>query len=664
MIKKIVGLLFAAILVISTANPLSSHASDISNHQMVTELTFWANKNVILPDAKGNYNPNRAVTRGEFASYIARALELPDSSKYIFTDLKQGSRITREIQNAAGAGILSGYPDGTFNASQKITRQQMAGMLNNALRFLGVPLKEAPLTFDDNSRIYHSFTKGVATSVYYNIIRGDHTAKGVYFKPKDNATIAHAAAFLYRMYFVAEDSKKVDEPKKEVVDSSSYYVGKVSNGEVTINPTEYTSFDAALKAYEASDSLNLIFQGNKIIKMSSGLVYAADTAENTTSVYANKNLTNQITYVTEGRELKYKGSNGEYAIVQVGDIVGYAKLAAVELVPTSLIKGRDYYYASDSLLMHKTYNHVKGAFEGEYSVGPKPSFMQSGVNYYSFDGVHFYDANDKLVGTYYPYFQFASVRKPSNYTADELNKIIESELALREATGASQYKDATTKSKLLGLGESLKEVEASQHVNALFILATAIHESNFGMSVKAQTINNLFGIKVFDHDEVNTGEKYNEPKNSILSFLTEYINKNYVPQSGKFPFGAAPGNKTSGINVYYASDPHWGSKIAGHLYRIDSTYGNKDYGLGRIGMVMATAGPVNARVEPSINSAVAFSYAQKRVGESGEFGYPVLIVDEVKAEDGYVWYKIYSDANPPADYAWIRSDLIKVVAEY
>ena len=42
-------------------------------------------------------------------------------------------------------------------------------------------------------------------------------------------------------------------------------------------------------------------------------------------------------------------------------------------------------------------------------------------------------------------------------------------------------------------------------------------------------------------------------------------------------FGAHVGNKASGMNVKYASDPYWGEKIAGWYYRMDKALGGKDY---------------------------------------------------------------------------------------
>ncbi|UZN00089.1 glucosaminidase domain-containing protein [Lysinibacillus sp. MHQ-1] len=64
-------------------------------------------------------------------------------------------------------------------------------------------------------------------------------------------------------------------------------------------------------------------------------------------------------------------------------------------------------------------------------------------------------------------------------------------------------KNATTKSKLIGLGSVLKDIEANAHINAMLILALAQHESAYGMSDHAQNLNNLFGLYVYDTNPLN-----------------------------------------------------------------------------------------------------------------------------------------------------------------
>lgn len=633
---------------------------------MVTELTYWANLGVIRPDSKGKYNPNRAVTRGEFASYIARALNLPASSTYQFKDLKPGEELTLEIQAAAGANILSGYNDGTFRPKEKITRQHMAGMLKNALRYANVPLQVTPLTFKDNQKISENFKPAVATNVYYKIISGSHTKKGVFFNPQDSATIAHAAAFLYRanntinQYAVTDEYTGTVTPEEPVVNPNMYYVATVSNGTITKKPTVYFNYAEAEAAMKSSSS-NLIYKGDRIIHMSTGIASAADTKLNTVSIYADKNFTKVLSYAADGSEFKYFGSNDTYAIVQLADTKGYVKIDEVTLTPTSLIKGQNYYYIAGGLLTHKIYDHVKQAYVGEYVIGEAPSFMKSGSQYYSQDGVNFY--SDKLltskVGTYYSYFQFQSVRQPSNYTAEELDAMIMTLLQERQATGLPRYANATTDSRLIGMGPLLKQVEAEHRINALFILATSMHEGDFGTSVNSLTKNNIFGIKVFDADPTK-GEMYASRDDSVMAFINRYVNLNYAPQSGSYAKGAAPGNKTSGMNVHYASDPFWGSKIAGHMFRMDNRFGKKDYKQAKLAFVSYENGhKVNVRTEPSAHSVSPYTYKEKYVGETGIFGYPIVIVDETTGSDGYVWYKIFSDANPPEQFGWVHSDLVQ-----
>ena len=664
--KKIVGLAFAFIVALSFTTQSTSHANDIEGHQMVNELTYWSNLDVIRPDSKGNFNPNRAVTRGEFASYITRALKLPDSSTYTFKDLKAGNELTREIQAAAASNILSGYPDGTFRPNEKITRQHMAGLLEKALRYSNVPLEGQPLTFKDNNKISDQFKPAVATNVYYNIIRGSHTKNGVFFEPQGNATIAHAAAFLFRMQTTIEKFavNEGEEPTETPAPNPNiYYVGKISNGVITKNSTVYFNYEQAESALKSSGS-NLIIKGDKIIKMSSGIASAADTKANTVTIYSDKNFTKSLSYAVEGSQFKYIGSNDEYAIVQLADTKGYAKIDEVTLTPTSLIKGQDYYFAEGGYLTHRTYNHITQKYYGNYVVSEAPVFMKPGAQYYSQDGVNFYSdvLLTKKVGTHYPYFQFQSIRQPSNYTAEELDNMIMTLLTERQALKNSpQYAKATVESRLIGMGKFLKQVEAQYQVNALFILAAAMHEGDYGVSKNALTKNNIFGIEVFDTDPT-LGQVYKNRDDSVLAFINRYVNLKYVPQSGGYAKGAVPGNKTSGINVHYASDPFWGSKIAGHMYRMDNRFGKKDYKQAKLAFVSYENGHlVNVRNEPTTSSPVHFTYKAKNVGETGVFGYPVVIVEETKGTDGYVWYKILSDNNPPAKHGWVRSDLVQLI---
>ena len=92
------------------------------------------------------------------------------------------------------------------------------------------------------------------------------------------------------------------------------------------------------------------------------------------------------------------------------------------------------YKVINGVLTHSTYDNLKKT-EGDYNVGPAAPNMREGKKYTSFDGVHFAEVGTKNVITYYPYFQFQSVRQPSTYSAAELDSYIDWALRDRESTG-------------------------------------------------------------------------------------------------------------------------------------------------------------------------------------------------------------------------------------
>ena len=136
------------------------------------------------------------------------------------------------------------------------------------------------------------------------------------------------------------------------------------------------------------------------------------------------------------------------------------------------------------------------------------------------------------------------------------------------------YKNAFEKSKLVGIGSYLKKVEEEKKVNALLLLSIAQHESQYGLSDRAQKSNNFFGIGI--HDDKPNDIYFTSIEENIDRLIDGYFNKNYISPNARFAHGAVLGKKSLGINVWYASDPYWGAKAAGHWYRIDKAMGGKD----------------------------------------------------------------------------------------
>lgn len=668
--KQLLSIMTAVVLVLSLM-PQVNAADELTGLTLEKEMRAMLAQGIIKGYTDGTVRPKDDVTREQFAAFIARAMDLPESTP-TFVDVNTSSALAGSIGAVQQAGIMKGTLDLKFTPSKKISREEMAITMWRVIK-MGALIIENPVQviLDDEAKFFSTEGRLAAQTVASARIMNGYTVnkeQSTYnFKPQDVSKRDQVSAVIYR-YLELVAAQTVPEPDPGTTppaDSTMFQVASISNGTLVKTAKTYQTYDEALVAFNSSSSMVALYRGSDIIKIKSGLAYAANETANvidTANIYNSPTLTNQLTYTTEGRELKYEGSGPNYVIVQVGGSIGYAKHSEVDLIPSQLITDRDRYQRNGSGLMnHFIYNHATKKSEGFYTVGPAPSFMTPFVDYYSYDGVQFYNTQSILQGMFYPYFQFQSVRQPTNYTAEEIDAYIANALAERQATGASRYSTATTTSKLIGLGAYLKEMETLHRVNAMFILGAAIHESDYGISTNSMTKNNIFGIKVYDSSP-EQGTKYAKPEDSVLAFVTRYINANYGPQGGAYAKGMVPGNKTVGFNVHYASDPHWGSKIAGHMYRMDTFLGSKDYMQANLAVTNQTS-VVNARYAPEVSAlTLAFSYKAKDIGVNKIFGYPLVIIGEQLGSDGYIWYNVLSDQLKPTDPVWIRSDIVNKIS--
>ena len=180
----------------------------------------------------------------------------------------------------------------------------------------------------------------------------------------------------------------------------------------------------------------------------------------------------------------------------------------------------------------------------------------------------------------------------------------------------------------------------------MLIVAMAIHESDFGMSTHAQTINNIFGIKVFDSSP-EKGEAYATIEDCVNSLANNYLNKNYVPATGAYANGGMAGNKARGINVRYASDPYWGEKVGGHMYSIDKYLGKKDFMKYTIHETTASGLNIRSSASSASNANLLFTYKKA--------GMPVAVLETSNS-----WHKILSD-NVANQYAYVHSNYTKAL---
>ena len=154
----------AVVLTASTAVgalPIGVEASGFSDvkesqyyYDAVKNLT---ERGIIKGYSDGTFRPNQNVTRGQAAKIIAGVLQLDtvNVANPNFKDVPTTHPYYGEIAALKAAGIINGFPDGTFRSSAPIERNHMAKILSIALNLHAENEDELPFT--DVSQGYKTY---------------------------------------------------------------------------------------------------------------------------------------------------------------------------------------------------------------------------------------------------------------------------------------------------------------------------------------------------------------------------------------------------------------------------------------------------------------------------------------------------------------------------
>ena len=254
----------------------------------------------------------------------------------------------------------------------------------------------------------------------------------------------------------------------------------------------------------------------------------------------------KLSYISQGSVVwldRNRKSDDKRLAITVSGLSGYMKTEDLQALDAS----KDFipYYESDG---HRFYHYV--AQNASIPVASHLSDMEVGKKYYSADGLHFDGFNLENP------FLFKDLTEATNYSAEDLDKVF-SLLNINN-------------SLLENKGATFKEAEEHYHINALYLLAHSALESDWGRSKIAKDKNNFFGITAYDTTPYLSAKTFDDVDKGILG-ATKWIKENYIDRGRTFL-----GNKASGMNVEYASDPYWGEKIASIMMNINSRLGGKD----------------------------------------------------------------------------------------
>lgn len=118
-----------------------------------TAVNTLASLGIIRGVGDGVFDPNRSITRAEFATIALRFADKTADGTNPFTDVASNDWYYSAVLNAVGFGWITGYSDGSFRPNASITRAEVATIVNRML--------------DRNAD--HDFVNGNATASFVDV---------------------------------------------------------------------------------------------------------------------------------------------------------------------------------------------------------------------------------------------------------------------------------------------------------------------------------------------------------------------------------------------------------------------------------------------------------------------------------------------------------------
>ena len=484
-----------------------------------------------------------------------------------------------------------------------------------------------------NNSVATIFRNGVPVDSKYAIFK---------FKPSGNST--------FPLYRNAGSSSSYTSINTSYVGEAAV-LGYSDNGRVKIMVSGFTGYISA----DAGIVTPISLLSASMININGSGVRLRSDHSTSSSIVANISGSYNFNYTDT-----YKGSDYTWYKINYNGKTAWAAGGSWVSVYNSNMSSYYNHYGPTGNLIHHFTVYSGGKYTDSFTnLGTSPSYLTKDVYYYSFDGNYFYNditsmLEDYRSGTYnrsvnkdnphYSYYLYLTARSTSGYSASDLDAIVTS----------NGYNSS---SKMYGTGSAFKEAEEVYGTNALLAFATALNESAWGTSSIARNKNNLFGYGASDSCPYDCAYSYNSPRDSIMDYASK-SSTSYETVSGKYYYGSHYGNKSSGKNIMYATDPYWGEKMAAYAFTRDLKFGGKDFNSNTIGVTKKGVSNVNVYRDASTGS-VLYTMKNSRTGDP-VYDFTANIVDKVN-NNGTEFYKIYTDLSKEQEkYGYVLASQFNV----
>ena len=181
----------------SNQNVTNAIFKDTAGHWAQADIEELYGRGIVAGVTADTFEPERQITRAEFATLAVKALGLSDSTSAGFADVTEGAWYFDSVNAAANAGLIVGS-DGYFRPDDVITREEMAVIIAKAYALCGGEAGESGAIdrFSDKDQIASWAQASVDMVTGAGLISGMTPST---FGGQNFTTRAQAAAVIRRM---------------------------------------------------------------------------------------------------------------------------------------------------------------------------------------------------------------------------------------------------------------------------------------------------------------------------------------------------------------------------------------------------------------------------------------------------------------------------------
>ncbi len=111
------------------ANAYAADVSDMNGHWAREIVQKWIDQGAVKGYEDGTFRPENSITRAEFMSLVNSLFGYNIANDIVFEDVATDAWYADTIGRAAAAGYIAGYPDGTIRPGSLISREETASIL-------------------------------------------------------------------------------------------------------------------------------------------------------------------------------------------------------------------------------------------------------------------------------------------------------------------------------------------------------------------------------------------------------------------------------------------------------------------------------------------------------------------------------------------------------